>query len=81
MSEVIEDEFRLDEWSRTQEAKNGETIKMITKEEVIKAWGTILLFCTEQDHCASCPMVLGCITRFGTKSLETCASEFINTMR
>lgn len=54
---------------------------MITKEEVIKAWGTILLFCTEQEHCTSCPMVLGCITRFGTKSMETCAAEFINNMR
>lgn len=66
------------------EGKNhtvGEQIKMITKEEVLKAWGIISQFCTEQDHCASCPMVLGCITRFGTKSLETCASEFINTMR
>lgn len=50
---------------------------MITKEELLKAWGTIRQFCDEQEHCSKCPMVLGCLSRFGEKPLETLACEFI----
>lgn len=63
-----------------QEARNhtvGETIKMITKDELISAWDVISQFCEEQLLCTRCPLVNTCLVAFGTNRIETCAKKVV----
>ena len=50
---------------------------MITKDELIKAWEIISQFCSEQEHCSKCPLVMTCLVAYGTKPLRVCAKKVI----